>query len=307
MSKIELTLELAREIELAEAQAAVGCVETMREIERETSSKLIGARSNTGERTASDGGPYSCEQTLAAERIADGYAVYCGPGNPVTQAVGLGLRGPVSKEEFAHLEEFYFSRGEPVRVETCPLADSSLIGHYKERGFHVTEFSNVMVRLVAEDAGRMPETSRDVEIRIVGRGEIELWVMTVAQGFAERYPVTEEILTVMKLFALGEKTECYLATVGGKVAGGATLAARGRIAGMFGASTLPAFRRRGVQTALLRKRIERAAELGCELAMSLAQPGSASARNIGRCGCETLYTRIKFEREVPRTRARLRG
>jgi len=62
--------------------------------------------------------------------------VYCGANSPVTQAVGLGLNGPVSKEEFDRLEEFYFSRKEAVRVETCPMADATLLEHYKERGYH---------------------------------------------------------------------------------------------------------------------------------------------------------------------------
>jgi GNAT superfamily N-acetyltransferase len=264
---------LAREIELAEAEAAVGCVRT---------TEMLGSKDN-----------------LAALSIAGGYAVYCGSGNPVTQAVGLGLCGPVSHPQFDTLEEFYFSRNEPTRVETCPLADASLFTHYKERSYHVSEFSNVMVRSIADLRDSSPLLSNDVEIRLATRAEIELWVMTVAQGFAEHYPVTDEILRVMKLFALGDKTECYLATLDGKIAGGATLALRGRITGLFGASTLPAFRKHGVQTALLRRRLQRAAELKCELAMSLAQPGSASARNITRCGFETLYTRIKFERELP--------
>jgi hypothetical protein len=51
-----------------------------------------------------------------------------------------------------------------------------------------------------------------------------------------------------------------------------------------------------VQTALLQVRMQRAAEEGCELAMSLALPGSASQRNIARRGFQTLYTRAKFER-----------
>ena len=273
MGKIELNLELAREIELAEAEAAVGCVRTMKSLVPETEG--------------------------AAEKIGGGYTVYCGPNNPVTQAAGLGLGGPVSAQEFDKLEQFYFSRGEPVRVETCPLVDASLLAHYKERRYHVTEFSNVMAKRVVEEAASLPQPSEEVQIRRIGNGEIELWVMTVAQGFAEHYPVTDEILRIMKLFALGEKTECYLATIDGRVAGGATLAVRGRIAGLFGASTLPEFRKRGVQTALLQKRLERAAELGCELAMSLAQPGSVSQRNIARHGFETLYTRVKFERDVP--------
>jgi len=31
--------------------------------------------------------------------------------------------------------------------------------------------------------------------------------------------------------------------------------------------------------------------------MSLAQPGSHSQRNITRLGLQTMYTRVKFERE----------
>src|SRR4029077_5167416 len=99
--------------------------------------------------------------------------------------------------------------------------------------------------------------------------------------------------------AEGKNTECYFARVDGKIAGGATVALRGRIAGLFGASTLPAFRNRGVQTALLEARMQRAAEQGCELAMSIALPGSTSQRNITRRGFRTLYTRVKFERALP--------
>jgi len=272
MQNIILDLALAREIELAEAEAAVGCAEMMKTLQPNT----VGA----------------------VEAIAGGYAVYCGAGNPVTQAVGLGLNGAVSIEEFDQLEAFYFGRNEPVRVETCPLVDGSLLEHYRNRGYQVSEFSNVMARLVANDA--FPPTPPGMEIRHVGREQIDLWVLTVAQGFAENYPVTQELLSVMKMFALGKNTECYVASMEGKIAGGATLAIRGRIAGLFGASTLPEFRKRGVQTALLHARLRRAAEEGCELAMSIAQPGSISQRNITRLGFQTLYTRVKFERGAKR-------
>lgn len=264
-----LSLELAREIEMAEAEAAVACAEKMR---------------GSGEANA------------AVAEVAGGYAIYCGANSPITQAVGLGLNGVVSTEDFDRLGEFYFGRNEPVRVETCPLADASLIEHYRERGYHVSEFSNVMVRPV-EKAGRATIPA-EIDITRVADGEIDLWTLAVAQGFAEHFPVTQELLDVMRLFASGKNTESYLARIEGKVAGGATLAARGRIAGLFGASTLPAYRKRGVQTALLEMRMARAAELGCELAMSLAQPGSASQRNITRRGFQTLYTRVKFEKAV---------
>ena len=271
MEGVLLDLNLAREIELAEAEAAVGCA-----------SQMMATQS---------GSPG------AVERVAGGYAIYCGAGNPVTQAVGLGLHGPVSAEEFDKLEEFYFSRNEPVRVETCPLADAALFEQYKFRNYFVSEFSNVMVRPVVD--GKRPPLPAGLDIRVAKPDELDLWVLTVAQGFAENYPVTQELLSVMKMFAVGKNTECYLARIDGRVVGGATLALRGRIAGLFGASTLPEFRKRGVQTALLHLRLQRAAEKGCTLAMSLAQLGSNSQRNITRLGFHTLYTRVKFERPCP--------
>ena len=100
MRELLLNLELARRVESAEAQAAVECAEAL--------------------------GRFRSASGAAVRRVAGGFAVYCGKDSPITQAVGMGLDGPVSAEEFDRLEEFYRSRGEPVRVETSPLAGNSI-------------------------------------------------------------------------------------------------------------------------------------------------------------------------------------
>jgi GNAT superfamily N-acetyltransferase len=273
MGQLHLTLELARRVELAEAQAAI-----------ETAELLALQRPGSA---------------AAVQHVAGGAAVYCGPNSPVTQAVGLGLGVAVSEEEFDRLENFYSTRGEAVRLETCPLADRSLLEHFHKRGYHVSEFSNVFGALLQDHASVSfrEELPPGTTIGIVPEGQVDLWALTVAQGFAEQFPVTKEILNVMKLFGDGPNTECYLAIVDGKPAAGATLAMREGVAGLFGASTLPEFRNRGLQTALLQMRLERARLAGCDLAVSIARPGSASERNIARHGLQTLYTRVKFERE----------
>jgi hypothetical protein len=267
-----LDLALARRIELAEAQAAVGCAAEM-------------------ERLHPGSG-------AAVERIGGGFAAYCGANSPVTQAIGLGLDGSVSEEEFDRLEEFYRSRKEPVRIETCPLADSSLIELFGIRGYRVTEFTNVMARTLNDGAfeGPLTRISKGVAIDKVAKEHLDIWTLTVSQGFSEKFPVTQEMLDVMRVFAGGPNVECYLARMEGAVAGGATMAIREGVAGLFGASTLPAFRNRGVQTALLRARLARALEANCDLAVCLAQPASASQRNVMRYGFSVLYTRVKFER-----------
>jgi GNAT superfamily N-acetyltransferase len=270
MRELQLTLELARRIEYAEAQAAVECAEAL--------------------------GRFRPASSAAVGRAAGGFAVYCGKNSPITQAVGMGLEGPVSAREFDTLEEFYHKREEAVRVETCPLADPTFIELLGQRGYRVTEFSNVMARSVTEDESA-PEPSKGVTVEKVAKDQIDLWTLTVSQGFADHFPVSQELQETMKMFAFAPKTELYLARVDGKVAGGGTLAIHDGVAGLFGASTLPEARNRGVQTALLQRRLARAAETGCDLAVSLAQPGSASQRNIVRQGFATLYTRVKFEKD----------
>jgi hypothetical protein len=274
MTALILDLALARRIELAEAHAAAGCA-------------------NAAEVLPS-------LAAVAVERVAGGFAVYCGAGSPVTQAVGLGLDGPVSEQEFDRLEEFYRSRNEAVRVETCPLADASLIRHFGERGYRVTEFSNVMA-MSLEGSGLSIAGSaappEGIAIERIGKEHTDLWALTVSQGFSDNFPVTQEVLGAMKMFAQGSNVECYLARVYGALAGGATLALREGVAGLFGASTLPAFRNRGVQTALLKQRLARAAAEKCGLAVCIALPGSSSQRNVVRLGFSVLYTRVKFERD----------
>jgi hypothetical protein len=268
-----LNLLLARRIELAEAHAAVNCANAVEQL------------------------PSGAD--TAVEPIAGGFAIYCGAGSPVTQAVGLGLDGAVSEEDFDRLEEFFRSRKETVRVETCPLADASLIRHFGERGYRVTEFSNVMALSMSGSGlsnGAPLGPPVGVTIERIGKEHMDLWALTVSQGFSENFPVTREILDVMKMFERGVNVECYLARVDGAVAGGATLALREGVAGLFGASTLPAFRNRGVQTALLKERLSRAAVAQCDLAVCIAQPGSVSQRNVMRSGFSVLYTRVKFER-----------
>jgi GNAT superfamily N-acetyltransferase len=56
------------------------------------------------------------------------------------------------------------------------------------------------------------------------------------------------------------------------------------------ADTLPAFRSRGIHTALVHARLAAAREAGCDLAMVHTRPGAVSQRNILRAGFQLAYT-----------------
>jgi GNAT superfamily N-acetyltransferase len=265
-----IDFEFARRLEMAEAFAARACAEAAHQL----NPKL----------------------EVAVEEIAGGIAVFTGIGSPITQAVGVGMNGSVTDEELDRLEKFYASRGAPVALELCPLVDPSLYELLAKRGYQLREVSNVLFRNVAAGES-FAEPVEGLATRPASPDEESLWALTVAQGFAEHFPVTQSILDVMVGFFHRADACCFLAFVGKDVAGGAVVSAHEGVAGLFGASTLPAFRRRGVQSALLAARLAWACEHSCTVAVSIALPGSASQRNIERFGFRVAYTRTKLIRE----------
>ena len=83
----------------------------------------------------------------------------------------------------------------------------------------------------------------------------------------------------------------YIARRNGEVAGAGGMRIANGVAQLCGAGTLPAHRRRGVQTALLQHRLADAGRAGCDVAVVTTQPGSVSQQNVQRQGFELLYTR----------------
>jgi GNAT superfamily N-acetyltransferase len=90
---------------------------------------------------------------------------------------------------------------------------------------------------------------------------------------------------------------CFLALIDGEPAGGASLSFHDDVAALAGAGTLTMFRNRGVQTALLRARLDFARSRGSRLAMVSTRPGTVSQRNVERLGFRIAYTRTAFHRE----------
>ena len=83
----------------------------------------------------------------------------------------------------------------------------------------------------------------------------------------------------------------YVATVGDVPAAAAALTVADGIGYLANAATLPTFRRRGCQRALIAARVADAADAGCDLVTSGATFGSSSQRNLERAGFRLAYTK----------------
>ena len=68
---------------------------------------------------------------------------------------------------------------------------------------------------------------------------------------------------------------------------------------LFGASVLPAFRRRGIQQALISARLQTALSLGADLASITSHPGIPTERNAARLGFQLAYVRAVMVKRGP--------
>jgi Acetyltransferase (GNAT) family len=240
--------------------------------------------------------------------IGGGHAAFAGVGSPATQAVNVGMAGPVSREEFDQLENFYFSRGSVCQIVACPLAEPSFLGFVRDRGYRLTEFNSVLMRELSPGES-FPGPPADIELRRVTSKEADLWARTVAQGFAADLPefsakpgASVDLTGVMRPFATVKDSLAYLAFVGDRAAGGGggMLLPDPNIVALFGSSTLGEFRGRGIQTALIYARLREGVATGCKLAVIVTWPGSVSQRNAERCGFHLAYTKVVVVREPPK-------
>ena len=227
------------------------------------------------------------------EPVAGGYTYFAGAGSPISRAIGLGFAGPVTAADLDRLEAFYTSRGATPQLDLCPLADPSLMNLLGERGYRIQWFLNVLVRPVLP--GEMFESpAQGVTVELAGPEDPAEWVEAVAAGFGDNSTGSPDEVRIELVNIHKADNACYLARVDGQAAGGGCMTIRDGLAGLFGASTRPEFRRRGAQSALLNARLADAASAGCDLVRVITSPGSQSQRNAERAGFRMAYTKLRM-------------
>lgn len=233
-------------------------------------------------------------QGVAAEVVAGGAAFFGGIHYPANQIVGFGLYGEVSAGDLDRVEEFYRIRGVPCAIVVSPLADGSLLSLLAPRGYRIQEFNSVLIRRIRADEPFVPPPG--IAIEAVTPATVQRWAKAIAEGFAEFGPVPEETFTG---FACVPGALTFLARIENEIVGGCggRIVPEARIAALYGTATLPAFRRRGVQSALIARRLHEAAQAGCEYAVVSTLPGSGSQRNMERRGFQLAYTKLVMVKE----------
>lgn len=233
------------------------------------------------------------------EEIGDGVAVYAGPSSPMNKMIGVGFGTLPPDDRLRGVEELFQARGAPLQAEVSTLADPAFAAELTRRGYILQGFENVSGRAItSHDAGG--DHPDGIEVTLTNDDDAARWLDVMITGFlhpdlqgvqAEPPPGRDTLER-----ALGDTVGVpglrrYAARVDGQLAGVATLRLDEGLAQLCGAATLPAFRRRGIQTALQRRRLADAFDERCDLALLTTQPGSKSEENGRRQGFQLLYSR----------------
>ncbi len=221
-------------------------------------------------------------------------AMFAGVGSPITQTFGLGIHQPLVAKELDTLEHFFRSRGSATFHEVCPLAGVDVCATLAQRGYAPVELSTVLYQPI--DATTRIASNPALRVRQAEKSEAAAYGRIAAQGWSEHPEVMPYIDGFAKL-SLAVAT-CFFAERDGEPIATAAMFVHEGTALLAGASTVPGGRRLGAQNALLDTRLQTAASNGCDLAMMVASPGSASQRNAERQGFRIAYTRTKWMREA---------
>jgi hypothetical protein len=235
--------------------------------------------------------------------VAGGVAAFAEAGSPFNKVAGLGLGGVPGPAVLAEVERAYAAAGAPVQVELAHLADPAIGAVLTGRGYQPTGFDNVLGLVLEGEPERV--TPPGVEVGPSAEEEFESWLDIVLHGFA--HPDTpgvagqgefprEVIAGAARDFAAADGIR-YIALHDGVLAGAARLRMAEGVALLAGATTAPAYRRRGVQAALVSARLADAAAAGCDLAVVTTLPGSKSQQNVQRQGFGLFYARAALVRQ----------
>jgi len=233
--------------------------------------------------------------------VAGGVAAFTDPayGRKLNHVAGAWLDTPMSQPELAALRAAYTAHGVALEIDLCPYAPLSTLELLASAGASVNGYTNEY--WFDTTAYRQLSTAHaGVRVHVAERLELEAFVAASVAGFAAQpKPRPHTLLEILARAAITRPDSlACVAEIDGRVAGTAAVALLetelGLVAHLYLASTLPEFRGRGVQAALLQFRLHEAHARGAKVATSTTRTGNSSGRNVERAGFRLAYTKPTF-------------
>jgi len=241
--------------------------------------------------------------SLTVPGNAEGYALYRdGPiravlsTNPragwATQAFGATGQPP---DALRRLVEFFNARRAPARLRIVPdgfteaHADALSALGLRQVAFHTILWAALPLPLAVPGAADSPSNSVDIrEVSTTAEQDAHIDILLGVYGVPAE--IIDRLRPLRRAWFGSPGRRFYLAWVDGQPAAGAALYWRDELAYLESAGTLPAHRRRGLQRALVQRRIVDATALGCRIIIGGAEFENESRTNQMACGLSVAYT-----------------
>ena len=261
------------------------------------------------------------------DAIAADYLVarYSGPGNPMgaqvlrdgelvaTKVPYLPMNPLMNRargiETVAQLREvlaFYAATQQRCWIEVVPSTPVAVSNAMINAGFRVDSYGATLY------AAPLPlsRTQLDVEVcevcevrevrevREIKSAGLDEFLDTLNTGFGTPGQLLPGMRANQSFWLQVPTWQLFIARVVGVAAGAAVLSLHADTGYLAAASTLPAFRNRGIQSALISARIARAEALGCTVVTGQAAHGSSSQGNMQRAGMQISHVRTAWTNQA---------
>jgi hypothetical protein len=205
--------------------------------------------------------------------------------------IGLGLEQTVTEEDIDNLVQLYHENGVPIGISLCPeIQNEQFIRWLTNRNFSIV---NHWVKMVRDDTPPRPANS-DLRIEPVGPDQAVIAADLIIAGFE----LDEMLKPVFSAFIGAKNNHAYIAWEGDTAAAVGILSLVDKIGHLNSAATLPEFRGRGAQGAIMARRIQDGIRLGCKSFITETwDPGGEinhSYNNMLRHGFELAYRRANW-------------
>ena len=247
-------------------------------------------------------------------RAGGGWTAVADRASFLSGSWGFGCFGMPTGEDLDEIEGVFDSVGQAAVIECGMQADQAALGLLRERGYVLKHTEVMLVRGLDGDLPKVPGVD-GLRVRVIGRGDdaLEAWALREASWFCDHEapeaggpePVAEE-LNASRVLLEAEGALTVVAELDGEAAGISRLFfdpvsltredGEPDLVALIGASVRPCFRRRGIQSVLLRERLR----IGRERAMRHARvggyPAGPTERNALRAGFGIGCYRLAFTR-----------
>lgn len=186
---------------------------------------------------------------------------------------------------------FYSQKKIPVRFELTPAhVSSDLLTFLNELGFYQLDFHSSLYKEIGSKLSE-EKAEPEISIRELESDEFDTFAEIYTKGFQMPSFLKSGVAQNNKILYNNQNWTFYLASVDNVPAGIGVLFTKERTAALAAAATVPALRKKGVQSALIKKRIYQASIKQCDLIAGQAKFGSVSQTNMEKAGMKIGYTK----------------